>query len=332
VSIKCPELSVVIPVYNTELYLEPLLESIAGQTLSDLEVIMVDDGSTDDSRRVAEEFTLRDPRFRLFCQANAGSGPARNAGVAHATGRYLAFADCDDIVVKDAYARLTGSLKASGSVLASGGVRRLARGTEWSSPLHEGIFDMPRTATHITRFMPLLGDRTVWNKVYDRAFWDARSLLYPGHPFEDGCLAVRAHILAPAVDVLAGPVYLWRDRDEGPPSTVQRTSDARLLRGRMEQVRFISAFLAEHSPPLAREYDRVALEHDILILVTAVPDAGPALQDEILQFAAGFADEAHPDVVKQLARVDRECYQLVRSGDLARLLDHLAQRPVVHFL
>jgi CDP-glycerol glycerophosphotransferase len=329
---KVPELSVVVPVYNTELYLEPLLESIAGQTFSDLEVIMTDDGSTDDSRRVAEEFTLRDSRFHLFCQANAGSGAARNAGVVHATGRYLAFADCDDIVAKDAYARLIGSLKASGSVLASGGVRRFTRGREWSSPLHEGIFDIPRTATHITRFTPLLGDRTVWNKVYDRAFWDDHGLLYPEHPFEDGCLTVRAHILAPAVDVLAGPVYFWRDRDEGPPSTVQRTSDASLLHGRMDQVRFISTFLAERSPPLAREYDRVALEHDILILVTAVPNIEPTLQDEILQFAAGFVDEAHPDVVEQLAKADLECYRLVRNGNLIKLLDHLAQRPEVSFL
>lgn len=75
-----PRLTVVVPLYNVEEYLGACLESLAGQTMADLEVVMVDDGSTDGSADVALEFSRRDPRFRLIRQKNEGLGAARNAG------------------------------------------------------------------------------------------------------------------------------------------------------------------------------------------------------------------------------------------------------------
>lgn len=330
--IDMSSLSVVVPVYNAECYLEPLLHSVAGQSVGDLDVVMVDDGSTDGSRTIAEEFVRKDSRFRLFVQANGGSGSARNAGIAHATGDFLAFADCDDIVADGAYRRLIDSLEQSGSVIACGGVRRFNSVRNWPSPLHKGIFDISRQGTHITAFRPLLGDRTIWNKVYERAFWDSHHLRFPLHPFEDGCLTVRAHVLAPAVDVVAEPIYYWRDRDEGPPSTVQQTSDAKLLRGRMKQVWSIAEFLTEQAAPLATEYHRVALEHDVMILLTALPGAGVEIQSEILEFAATFLENVHESVVEQLSAMNQSCYRLVRDRDVSRLLDHLAERPEVQFL
>ena len=81
-----PRVSVVVPVYNVAPYLDACLESIAQQTVADLEVVIVDDGSTDESPAIGERFAAADPRFRLVRQANAGLGAARNTGVGHATG------------------------------------------------------------------------------------------------------------------------------------------------------------------------------------------------------------------------------------------------------
>src|SRR5205807_8723553 len=91
-----PVISVVIPIHNVETYLRECLQSVARQTVGDLEVIMVDDGSTDRSATIAEEFTARDPRFRLIRQRNGGLGQARNTGADAATGDFLAFVDGDD--------------------------------------------------------------------------------------------------------------------------------------------------------------------------------------------------------------------------------------------
>lgn len=88
--------SVIVPVYNTEKYLEQCLNSILGQTLQEIEVICVDDGSTDGSVDIIEKMCTRDARLHLLTQKNAGGGAARNRGMAEAKGRYLIFLDGDD--------------------------------------------------------------------------------------------------------------------------------------------------------------------------------------------------------------------------------------------
>lgn len=90
------KVSIIIPIYNTEKYLEKCLESIRTQTYSDIEVIMIDDGSTDASKNVANGYAERDNRFRLFYQENAGVSAARNHGLDVAEGEYILFIDSDD--------------------------------------------------------------------------------------------------------------------------------------------------------------------------------------------------------------------------------------------
>lgn len=97
-----PEVSVVIPVYNTENYVEDAVRSIMGQTLRDIEILIVDDGSTDRSPLVLKRLVQEDPRIRIHTQSNKGLSEARNAGIARATGRYLYFMDSDDLLEFDA--------------------------------------------------------------------------------------------------------------------------------------------------------------------------------------------------------------------------------------
>jgi CDP-glycerol glycerophosphotransferase len=174
-----PRISVVVPVYNVERYLAECLRSLRAQTVRDFEVVMVDDGSTDGSAAIAEDFAERDPRFRLVTQENHGLGYARNTGVAHAGGELLAFADSDDVVPSDAYERLARSLDATGSDFASGNVLRLEEGRTKQAAFLAQTFARTRTRTHVRRFAPLLADRTAWNKLWRRAFWDANALRFP---------------------------------------------------------------------------------------------------------------------------------------------------------
>src|SRR3954447_16249370 len=120
-----PRVSVVVPIYNVEDYLAECLESLAAQTFEDLEVIMVDDGSTDGSAAIAESFAARDPRFKLVRRVNGGLSAARNTGIEAATGEFLAFVDSDDLVAPDAYEKLVGTLDKTGSDFASGNAHRL---------------------------------------------------------------------------------------------------------------------------------------------------------------------------------------------------------------
>lgn len=92
-----PKITIVVPVYNVEEYLEEALESITGQTYKNLEIICVDDGSTDGSLKILSRFAAQDNRITLLTQKNAGGGAARNAGIDAASGEYIAFLDSDDV-------------------------------------------------------------------------------------------------------------------------------------------------------------------------------------------------------------------------------------------
>src|SRR5918911_2171312 len=154
-----PRISVVVPIYNVERYLVECLESVAAQTVADLEVVMVDDGSTDGSAAIARSFADRDARFRLVTQPNGGLGNARNTGVAAATGAFLAFLDSDDVLPADAYELLHGALAETGSDFATGNIQRLSRTGTHQSRFAAKAFRRTRLRTHVTRFRPLLADR-----------------------------------------------------------------------------------------------------------------------------------------------------------------------------
>lgn len=99
-------LSILIPVYNTENYLSRCLDSVFNQTLQQIEIIIVNDGSTDSSQAILEEYVARDSRITVVVQTNQGLGPTRNAGLELAHGDYIAFLDSDDWVEPDYYQTL----------------------------------------------------------------------------------------------------------------------------------------------------------------------------------------------------------------------------------
>ncbi|GAA2954462.1 CDP-glycerol glycerophosphotransferase family protein [Kitasatospora cinereorecta] len=321
-----PRLTVVVPLYNVEEYLGACLDSLAEQTMADLEVVMVDDGSTDHSADVALDFSRKDPRFRLIRQENAGLGAARNAGAAqaHPEGEFLAFVDSDDVVPPGAYARMLGELDASGSDFATGNVLRLrANGALEQSPMFRRPMEKARRATHVTRDRLLLGDRIACNKVFRRTFWDLHSFAFPtGVLYEDIAVVLPAHFLADGVDVVEEPVYHWRDRDG---SITTRRAVARGIRDRVTAVSTVSRFLAERGMTEARgHYDAHVLSGDLWLFMEALPDGDAEFREAFLTHANAFADTVGPAVLGALPLHLRVKWQLVRERRMRELLALLA--------
>lgn len=118
-----PKVSVVVPIYNGGDHLATSLESALGQTLSNIEIICVDDGSTDNSAHLIKSFAQNDPRVRYLHQSNQGSGAARNNGLSHALGEYISFLDADDRYPShDVLSTLVSAADQSGAKIAGGGV------------------------------------------------------------------------------------------------------------------------------------------------------------------------------------------------------------------
>ena len=109
-----PLISVIIPVYNVEKYLSRCLNSVITQTYQNIEIILINDGSTDDSLKIAQKFQKNDARIKLYSQKNQGLSGARNAGLKRATGDYITFIDSDDYVARDYVSYLYSLLKRNG--------------------------------------------------------------------------------------------------------------------------------------------------------------------------------------------------------------------------
>jgi len=208
-------LSVIVPVYNVEPYLATCLTSVLNQSLRSLEVLIVDDGSTDRSPKIIAEFARSDPRIRTFKQTNAGQGPARNMAVPHARGQFIAFLDADDIVPPGAYRYMVKSLQASGSDFSVGSVARLKNGrlakTAWTEPVHR----RDQIGITIDDFPTALLDVIACNRMFRREFWVEKVGGFPeGILYEDHLPMVKAYVRAQAFDLLAKVTYHWRIRED----------------------------------------------------------------------------------------------------------------------
>jgi CDP-glycerol glycerophosphotransferase len=320
-----PRVSVVVPVHNVEAYLDDCLRSIRAQTVRDLEVVMVDDGSIDGSVAIAERHAERDGRLRLVHQANHGLGHARNTGVREAEGEFLMFVDSDDRLPPDAVGLLLRSLERTASDFATGNVYRFDSRRTWPAAFLKRTFLRRRYRTHVAKFRWLLSDRMAQNKLWRRSFWDEHRLRFPeGVLHEDIPVVLPAHFLARSVDVIPRPVYLYREREAGAPSITQRRTELRTLHDRIGAIEHVRAFLVSHGPPGSRRwYDESVVEEDLRYHLDALPDGDEQYREAFLDAASAFLDRAGAGVERHLPAIQRLKWHLVRRRLLPELLEVL---------
>lgn len=318
-----PMLSVVVPFYGVEDYLADCLESLRQQTLTDLEVLMIDDGSKDRSRVIAERYAAADPRFRLIVQENQGLGPARNTGAREAEGRYLAFVDSDDIVAPRAYSRMIRTLEASGSSFAAANAYRFSRaGDSYQSWTHRLAFAEERLRTHVTRFPELAMDRMAWNKVFRRTFWDRHNFQFPAIRYEDYPVTLRAHIEADTVDVLDDVVYFWRIR-ETTASITQNAHELSNLRDRLQSDLMVLEMLdVEGTPAIRRLIHTTFIDVDLVAFAEGLAQAEGPDRREFAEMARALAVKLHPALRAGGATISDAIHRALRAGqfDEARAL------------
>ena len=133
-----PKVSVIIPVYNVEAYLRKCLDSVVNQTLKDIEIICVDDGSTDGSAAILEEYAAKDVRIKIIKQENAGVNVARKEGLKLATGEWITFCDADDWIEPDAIEKMVAAAQCDDAdCVCCGMLRDWRNGTTVFRPFDE---------------------------------------------------------------------------------------------------------------------------------------------------------------------------------------------------
>ncbi|WP_265447733.1 glycosyltransferase [Flexivirga meconopsidis] len=319
-----PRLSVVVPFYGVQDYIGDCLASVRDQSFRDIEVLMVDDGSPDGSRAIAEEYAAQDSRFRLITRENGGLGPARNTGTEQAVGEYLTFVDSDDLIAQQAFERMVGCLDRTGSSFVLCNARRFSRTSgvrqSWT---HQKICAKPRLGTHIYEFPELIRDRMVWNKVYRRSFWDEHGYEFPAIRYEDYPVTLPAHLAALTVDVLSLHGYYWRERESGDSITQQAFAYDNLL-DRVVSAELVLDDVERHGTPSIRDaLQRYLAEIDLVALAQAfavVPDEDV---DRLLTLGHRLADRLVSQVGNR-PRFDQIQFAALRADDVP-LLRELAQ-------
>ncbi|WP_405012977.1 CDP-glycerol glycerophosphotransferase family protein [Kitasatospora sp. NBC_01539] len=326
-----PRLSVVVPIYNVERYLEECLDSIAAQTFTDLECVMVDDGSKDGSAAIAEAYAAKDSRFRLVRQENKGLGAARNTGYRHiADGtEFLAFVDSDDTLPPSAYELMIGTLEETGSDFCTGNVQRFRAVGYYQSGGHRKPFRETRLRTHITEIPSLVTDRTAWNKVYRRSFFDGAGVLYPeGILYEDAPVSVPHHYLATSVDVLSEPIYHWREREVGEMSITQMKTNPKGLVDRVTSMELVRAWLLGQTDPkfkrYLRTYDENNLVEEIPMFFWSVLDGDKPYRDAYQECVGRLLRAIGPEQIRKLRAPLRLKYHLTLQGRMDEFVEQLS--------
>ena len=210
------KISVIVPVYNVEQYLERCLTSLVNQTYSNLEIIIVNDGTRDGSVAIAEKFAQTDSRIRIIHQENAGLSEARNTGLKYITGDYVAFLDSDDWLEEDAYACMLSLLEENEADICVGAINRTAVFKPFSQKkaLKAEVLTQKAYAKKYFKIGSQTIEYYVWNKLYKRQV--VENITYPkGFYAEDVPTTFRYILKSQKIVVTDKVVYHYFINNQG---------------------------------------------------------------------------------------------------------------------
>lgn len=214
-------ISVIVPVYNVRDYVPKCLRSLRRQSYKNLEIIVVDDGSTDDSGEICDEIAATDGRFKVYHKKNGGLSDARNFGIARSRGKYLLLVDGDDFVAKDYALELWRAVRQDGVDIAM-------CGHDDRVPHSPTITGKQAAIRLLTRQENM--DVVVWNKIYRREMFD--NISYPvGEMHEDNLTTYKVLAEARHVAFVEKSLYTYVER-KGSIMSMTRTDDRLRLRER----------------------------------------------------------------------------------------------------
>lgn len=201
-------ISVIVPVFNVAGYLPQCVDSILSQDYGNLEVILIDDGSTDGSGEICDRYAALDSRVRAIHQKNGGAAAAKNAGLRLATGEYLAFADSDDYLEPGAYGFLMKVLLENGADAVQGSFREVYRNRAEEQRISEEILE---GYDYLLRFPKDFSCALLWNKLYRRALFDG-VFFEEGHKIDDEYFTYQGFLQPRKVVRADRIVYNYRKR------------------------------------------------------------------------------------------------------------------------
>lgn len=218
-------ISIIIPVYKVEKYLEKCIESVLKQTYTNLQIILVDDGSPDNCGKICDEYAKKDPRIEVIHKVNGGLSDARNVGIAKAKGKYIGFVDSDDYIKEDMYEILINLIKEYDADVSICNLYDVIDGKEYIRNNENGIQEYSR----LEILKEVLLDKNIqsyaWNKLYKKELFD--EIKYPiGKKYEDIGTTFYVFEKCNKIVVTSEPEYYYLKRSD---SLVNNVTESTIL-------------------------------------------------------------------------------------------------------
>ena len=240
-----PKVSILVPIYNVEKYLRECLDSLIKQTLKDIEIICINDGSTDASLKILRDFERKDNRIKVIDKENSGYGASMNMGLRQATGEYIGIVESDDFVKKEMYEDLYNlAIKNNADLVKSDFILYTAKN---KLKRKAGLFDINKInrVLSIKDYLRLLKKQPcIWSAIYKKDFLDKNNIDFletPGASFQDTSFCFKTCVLAQRM-YLTNKAYLYYRQDNA-SSSVHNKSKVFLICQEYEE---ITKFLNEN--------------------------------------------------------------------------------------
>ena len=254
-------ISVIIPVYNVDSYLGKCLESVLSQSYSDLQVILIDDGSTDNSGVICDNYAAKDSRIVVIHQENGGAAAAKNAGLHVATGTYLSFVDSDDYLEPDAYAHMIESLETQRADVVQCAFNDIYVDKIIPHPVQGNQTDFT-SAEYLEQFTKDWTCGLLWDKLYVRSIFDG-IFFEEGHKIDDEYFTYRGIMNAEKVIRDGSIIYNYRKRR----SSVMRSSSSgqQIIMDRIDYLSKRRVNVIARFPELREVFDRHFVEMMVIL-------------------------------------------------------------------
>ncbi|MGP4001855.1 bifunctional glycosyltransferase/CDP-glycerol:glycerophosphate glycerophosphotransferase [Streptomyces sp. 8N706] len=324
-----PDVSVVVIVYNDADRLPTAVHSVLGQTLRSVEVVIVDDCSTDGSYETAQELAAAHPgrvgAFRLS-RNSGGCGAPRNRGVAETRGRYVMFLDSDDELERNACRNMLDAAERTGADLVSGLCVRVhvdsrhGKTVDW----YPWLYSRSRTLESVSELPDLLVfDTLSTNKCYRRDFLLESNLLFPvGIHYEDLLFSAQAYLAARRIALIPNRVYFWNVVEKtGAKSISNRRHEIANFAHRVEIHRRIDALLGQRRlPGLKFHKDVKFLKHDLVLHLRDLPLLDQEYRHRFAGLANAYLAELDPKAYDEVQPIQAICAYLLAREDWDNLL------------
>ncbi len=238
-------LSIIVPVYNSEKFLDKCIESLLRQNVQDIEILLINDGSTDSSLDICKNFALKDNRIRVFNQENFGQSKARNVGLDNAIGQYIAFVDSDDWVDVDYYEKMIKAIEANDADIACASIIRERKYLKKYRINYksEKCYTLAQEKIDVAEVPNMC---YVWNKVYRRYFLNRIGLRFiEGMYFEDVDFVTRAVYFSNKIVTVPGTYYHYWTNSNSTVKTM-RYSDKKRFDSLLSK-KYMLEFFKEHN-------------------------------------------------------------------------------------